>query len=261
MDEYMNVLYEIKDHIALITLNRPDALNALNLDLLKELDDVISSAENDEEVYVLVITGAGRSFVAGADITQMKDLSPAGAKAFGEYGNSVFSKIEAVSKPVIAAVNGFALGGGCELAMACDIRIAGTKAKFGQPEVSLGVTPGFGGTQRLPRIAGLAKAKELIYTGQTIGADDALRIGLVNQVVDDDTLMSAALEMAGKIAQNAQIAVRQSKVAINKGAQCDIQTGLTIETQAFALCFSTEDQKDAMTAFADKSKITVFKNK
>ena len=257
----MDVLYEIKDNIAIITVNRPDALNALNLGVLGDLEKVITQAENDPDVYVLVITGAGRSFVAGADITQMKDLAPNEAKAFGKYGSSVFSKIEAISKPVIAAVNGFALGGGCELAMACDIRIAGSKAKFGQPEVSLGIIPGFGGTQRMPRIVGLAKAKELIYTAQTIGADEALRIGLVNQVVPDDELMSVALEMADKIAQNAQIAVRQSKVAINKGAQCDILTGMAIEMQAFALCFSTEDQKDAMTAFVDKSKVSAFKNK
>jgi len=191
----------------------------------------------------------------------MKDLGPNEAKAFGKYGSSVFSKIEAISKPVIAAVNGFALGGGCELAMACEIRIAGTKAKFGQPEVSLGVTPGFGGTQRLPRIVGLSKSKELIYTAQVISAEEALRIGLVDQVVPNEVLMDTALEMAGKIAQNAQIAVRQSKIAINKGMQCDIQTGMAIEAQAFALCFSTEDQKDAMTAFVNKCKVPEFKNK
>jgi len=257
----MNVLYEVKDHVAIITLNRPDSLNALNLDLLGDLDKVISQAENDLDVYVLIITGAGRSFVAGADIMQMKDLEPNEAKTFGKYGSSVFSKIEAISKPVIAAVNGFALGGGCELAMACDIRVAGTKAKFGQPEVSLGVIPGFGGTQRLPRIVGLAKAKELIYTGQTVSAEEALRIGLVNHVVPDDELMSQAMELAVKIARNAQIAVRQSKMAINKGMQCDVLTGMAIEMQAFALCFSTEDQKEAMTAFVDKSKVAVFKNK
>ena len=257
----MNVLYELKGNVAIITINRPDALNALNLDVLKELDAIISKAEDDEDVYVLVITGAGRAFVAGADIGQMKDLEPNEAKAFGKYGSSVLSKIEAISKPVIAAVNGFALGGGCELAMACEIRIAGTKAKFGQPEVSLGVTPGFGGTQRLPRIVGLSKSKELIYTAQVISAEEALRIGLVDQVVPNEELMDAAMDMAGKIAQNAQIAVRQSKIAINKGMQCDIQTGMAIEAQAFALCFSTEDQKDAMTAFVNKCKVPEFKNK
>ena len=257
----MNVLYEVKGSVAVITINRPEALNALNLDVLKELDQLISKAEDAQDVYVLVITGEGRSFVAGADIEQMSVLNPNDARAFGKYGSSVFSKIEAISKPVIAAVNGFALGGGCELCMACDIRIAGEKAKFGQPEVGLGVIPGFGGTQRMPRIVGLAKAKELIFTAKIIDAEEALRIGLVNQVVPNESLMDTAMEMADDIAQNAQIAVRQSKLAINKGMQCDVQTGMALEAQAFALCFSTEDQKDAMNAFIKKSKVTVFKNK
>jgi len=257
----MNVLYELRGNVAIITINRPDALNALNLDVLKELDQIISQAEDDQDAYVLIITGAGRSFVAGADIGQMKDLTSVEAKLFGDYGNKVFFKIESSAKPVIAAVNGFALGGGCELAMACDIRLAGTKAKFGQPEVGLGITPGFGGTQRMPRLVGLAKAKELILTAQTIGADEALRIGLVNDVVPDEELMDRALALAEKIASNAQIAVRQSKAAMNNGMQCDIQTGAAFEAQAFALCFSTEDQKDAMTAFINKTKVERFKNR
>lgn len=257
----MNVIYEVKENIAVITINRPEALNALNLSVLEELGQTIAKAEADSSVYVLIITGAGKAFVAGADISQMKDLSAVEAKAFGEYGNNVFAKIEGLSKPVIAAINGYALGGGCELAMSCDIRLAGTKAKFGQPEVGLGITPGFGGTQRLPRIVGSSKAKELIFTAETIGADEALRIGLVSKVVPDEELMSAALEMANKIAKNAQIAVRQSKDAINKGIQTDIQTGLAFEAQAFGLCFSTEDQKDAMTAFVNKTKVAAFKNK
>ena len=257
----MNVLYELKGNVAVITINRPDALNALNLDVLRELEKHVSDAEANEDVYVVIITGAGRAFVAGADIGQMKDFSPNEARAFGKYGGSVLSKIEDLSKPVIAAVNGFALGGGCELCMACDIRIAGDKAKFGQPEVGLGVTPGFGGTQRMPRIVGLSKAKELIFTGKTIGAEEALGIGLVNQVVPNDDLMDTAMEMANSIAQNAQNAVRQSKVAINKGMQCDILTGMEFEAQAFGLCFSTEDQKDAMAAFINKSKVSGFKNK
>ena len=257
----MNTTYEVKDNIAIITINRPEALNALNLDVLAELEQAALQAEKDQDVFVLVITGAGRAFVAGADIAQMKDLTPDEARAFGEYGNKVFSTIESLTKPVIAAVNGFALGGGCELCMSCDIRIAGEKAKFGQPEVGLGITPGFGGTQRLPRIVGLSKAKELIFTAQTFNAEEALRIGLVSQVVPGEELMGAALEMAGKIAKNAQIAVRQSKAAINKGMQCDIGTGLAFEAQAFGLCFSTEDQKDAMAAFVNKEKVTGFKNK
>ena len=257
----MNVLYEVKDNIAVITINRPDVLNALNLDVLAELSQAVDNASSDDGVYVLVLTGAERSFVAGADIGQMKDLSPVEAKAFGDFGNSVFLKIESMTKPVVAAVNGFALGGGCELSMACDIRIASEKAKFGQPEVSLGITPGFGGTQRLPRIVGLSKAKELILTAKQIKADEALSIGLVDQVVPAEELMETTLKLAGEIAKNAQIAVRQSKAAINKGMQCDIATGAAFESQAFALCFSTEDQKDAMTAFINKSKIEAFKNK
>jgi len=257
----MNIVYETKGNIATITINRPQALNALNLDVLDELEQTVSQAEKDEDVYVLIITGAGRAFVAGADIAQMKDLTPDQARSFGEFGNRVFSRIESLTKPVIAAVNGFALGGGCELCMACDIRIAGEKAKFGQPEVGLGITPGFGGTQRLPRIVGLSKAKELILTAQTINAEEALRIGLVSQVVPGEELMDKAMELAGLIAKNAQIAVRQSKAAINKGAQCDIDTGLAFEAQAFGICFSTEDQKDAMTAFVNKDKVTGFKNK
>ena len=257
----MNVLYEVRDHIAVITINRPEALNALNLDVLAELEQAVCKAEKETEVYVLVITGADRAFVAGADVAQMKDLSPVEAKAFSDFGNRVFLQIESVSKPVIAAVNGFALGGGCELSLACDIRIASEKARFGQPEVGLGITPGFGGTQRLPRIVGSSKAKELIFTARQIKADEALSIGLVDKVVPGEELMGAALSLAGEIAKNAQIAVRQSKDAINKGLQCDIETGAAFEVQAFALCFSTEDQKDAMSAFVNKSKIETFKNK
>jgi len=257
----MNVLYETRDSVAIITLNRPDAMNSLNLGLLRELERAISQAEDSLDVNVLIITGTGRAFVAGADIQQMKGLAPNDARAFGKYGSSVLSKIEAISKPVIAAVNGYALGGGCELCLACDIRIAGTKAKFGQPEVSLGITPGFGGTQRLPRVVGVAKAKELIYTAKTIDAEEAMQIGLVNKVVPDEELMDEAMAMAIQISQNAQIAVRQCKQVINKGIQCDIQTGLTLEVQAFALCFSTEDQKDAMTAFVNKTKLEKFKGK
>lgn len=257
----MFIDYEVKDNIAILTVNRPDALNALNLDVLRDINEAVEKAEADEDVYVLVLTGAGRSFVAGADIAQMKDLTPVEARAFGEYGNMVFAKIEGLSKPVIAAVNGFALGGGCELAMSCDIIIAGEKAKFGQPETGLGITPGFGGTQRLPRIVGAAKAKELIFTAKTIGAEEALSIGLVSAVIPTDELMNKALELAGQIAANAQVAVRQSKAAINRGLQTDIATGCAFESQAFGLCFSTEDQKDAMEAFVNKTKAARFKNK
>ena len=257
----MSVNYEKKDNIAIITIDRPEALNALNLDVLAELEQVIAKVENDDDVFVAIITGAGRAFVAGADIAQMSGLTAVQGRAFGEYGNAVFKKIESSSKPVIAAINGFALGGGCELCMSCDIRIASSKAKFGQPEVGLGITPGFGGTQRLPRIVGASKAKELILTAQTIDAKEALRIGLVSAVTEPEELMQAAMDMAGAIAGNAQIAVRQSKDAINKGMQCDVETATAYESQAFGLCFATEDQKDAMAAFLSKTKLERFKNK
>jgi enoyl-CoA hydratase len=257
----MSVLYEKKDNFAVITVSRPEALNAINYDVLTGLSEALDSAANDDGVYALVVTGAGKAFVAGADISQMKDFSPVQAKKFAEYGNAIFSKLENMSKPSIAAVNGYALGGGCELAMACDIRIAGTKAKFGQPEVGLGITPGFGGTQRMPRLIGSSKAKELILTAENIGAEEALRIGLVSKVVPDAELMDTAFELAAKIAKNAQIAVRQSKDAINRGLQSDITTGLAYEAQAFSVCFSTEDQKDAMNAFVTKTKLNGFKNK
>ena len=257
----MSVNYEKKDNIAIITIDRPEALNALNLDVLAELEQIIAKTENDDDVFVVIITGAGRSFVAGADIAQMSELTAVQGRAFGEYGNAVFKKIESSSKPVIAAINGFALGGGCELCMSCDIRIASSKAKFGQPEVGLGITPGFGGTQRLPRIVGASKAKELILTAQTIDAQEALRIGLVSKVTEPEELMEAAMGVAGAIAGNAQIAVRQSKDAINKGMQCDVETATAYESQAFGLCFATEDQKDAMAAFLSKTKLERFKNK
>ena len=202
-----------------------------------------------------IVTGAGRSFVAGADIGQMSTLTSVEAKKFGAYGNGVFLKLETLTKPTIAAVNGFALGGGCELSMACDIRLASEKAKFGQPEVGLGITPGFGGTQRLARIVGISNAMELILTAE------AKELGLVSHVYPPDELMDKALELANAIASNAQVAVRQSKAAIRRGLQTDIYTGAAYESEAFGLCFATEDQKDAMRAFVNKEKLTSFKNR
>lgn len=247
--------------VGIITMNRPEALNALNDQVLRNLETVLDQVENDPEILVAIITGAGRAFVAGADIGQMSAFSAVEAKAFGTYGNQVFLKLENLTKPTIAAVNGFALGGGCELSMACDIRIASEKAKFGQPEVGLGITPGFGGTQRLPRIIGTANAMELILTAKTINASQALELGLVSHVYAPEELMDKALELAGAIAANAQVAVRQSKAAIRRGMQTDMATGTAFEAEAFALCFSTEDQKDAMSAFVKKEKLTSFKNR
>lgn len=255
------VTLEQKGPVGVITMNRPEALNALNDQVLRDLDAVLDQVEENEEILVAVITGAGRSFVAGADIGQMSTLTAAEGKKFGALGNRVFLKLENLSKPTIAAVNGFALGGGCELSMACDIRMASEKAKFGQPEVGLGITPGFGGTQRLPRIVGTANAMELILTAQTINAARALEIGLVSHVYAPEELMDKAMELANAIAANAQVAVRQSKAAIRRGLQTDMTTGAAYESEAFGLCFATEDQKDAMKAFLNKEKVTAFKNR
>ena len=257
-----NLLLEVKDGVAVISINRPQALNALNSDTLTELSACLDQVEADSAVNVVVLTGAGeKSFVAGADIGEMKPLTAVEAKAFGRLGNDVFLKVERLSKPVIAAVNGFALGGGCELAMACDIRLASEKAKFGQPEVGLGITPGFGGTQRLARIVGVSNAMELILTAKTIKAEEAERIGLVSHVWPAEELMDRALELANAIAANAQVAVRQSKAAIRRGMQTDMTTGAAFEAEAFGLCFATEDQKDAMKAFVNKEKLAGFKNR
>ena len=255
------VTLEQKGAVGIITMNRPEALNALNVQVLKDLDAVLDQVEENEEILVAVLTGAGRSFVAGADIGQMSTFSSVEGKKFGAYGNAVFLKLEHLTKPTIAAVNGFALGGGCELAMSCDIRVASEKAKFGQPEVGLGITPGFGGTQRLPRIVGMSNAMELIFTAKTITAERAKELGLVSHVYAPEELMDKALELANAIAANAQVAVRQSKAAIRRGMQTDITTGVAYETEALGLCFSTEDQKDAMKAFVNKEKVTSFKNR
>ena len=255
------VTLEHRGPVGLITMNRPEALNALNDQVLRDLDAVLDQVEADDSILVAVITGAGRSFVAGADIGQMSTLTAAEAKAFGVLGNRVFLKLENLTKPTIAAVNGFALGGGCELSMACDIRVASEKAKFGQPEVGLGITPGFGGTQRMPRICGTAHAMELILTADTINAQQALEIGLVSKVVAPDALMDTALELANKIASKAQVAIRAAKQAVRYGIQCDISTAATYEALAFATCFGTEDQKDAMKAFVEKKKLDGFKNR
>ena len=252
---------EKQGHVGILTVNRPEALNALNSQVLADLGAAVDAVEADQEIYVVILTGAGRSFVAGADIGEMKGFSSIEGKKFGVHGGEVFLKLENMSKPVIAAVNGFALGGGCELAMSCDIRLASEKAKFGQPEVGLGITPGFGGTQRLARIVGTAHAMELILTAKTISAAQALEIGLVSHVYAPDDLLPQAKALAQAIAANAQVAVRQSKAAIRRGLQADMYTATAFEAEAFGLCFSTEDQKDAMRAFVNKEKVNGFKNR
>ena len=255
-----NVLVVKKDGLAIFKFNRPEILNALNTEILLELNEKLDVVINDKEVCVVVITGIGKAFVAGADISEMRGKTPDEARKFANLGLKVFRKIELMEKPTIAAVNGFALGGGCELAMSCDIRIASEKAKFGQPEVGLGIIPGFAGTQRLSRLVGIAKAKELIFTANIINAAESEKIGLVNKIVSPEILMDEAITLATKIASNAQIAVRYSKTSINRGYETDIETGMEMEKQLFSLCFATSDQTEGMTAFLEKRKPN-FKNK
>ena len=249
--------------VGIVTIDRPKALNALNSEVLNDLEAVIDAVDLDT-VRCLILTGAGeKSFVAGADIAEMSSLTKEEGEAFGKKGADIFRKIETLPIPVIAAVNGFALGGGCELAMSCDIRLCSENAVFGQPEVGLGITPGFSGTQRLPRIVGMGKAKEMIYTARNIKADEAYRIGLVNAVYPAAELMAQAEKMAVRIAGNAPIAVRASKKAINDGLQVDMDQALVVEEKLFGSCFETEDQKYGMAFFLDKNKEKVkepFKN-
>ena len=259
--EVKNVVLEKEGHLAVVTINRPKALNALNSETLNDLNYVIDMLEADSNIYCVILTGAGeKSFVAGADIAEMKDLNSKEAEEFGLLGNRVFRRLEKLDKPVIAAISGFALGGGCELAMACDIRIASEKAKFAQPEAGLGITPGFGGTQRLARLVGAGKAKEMIYTCSMIKADEALRIGLVNKVVPLENLMDEAKAMANAIAENAPIAVKLCKDAIDRGLQVDIDHGVEVEAEDFGKCFDSEDQFEGMLAFLERRPKN-FKNK
>ncbi len=255
------VLYEQKNDYAIVTINRPKALNALNSSVLKELEAVFRAIDLDT-VRAVILTGAGeKSFVAGADIAEMSTLTVEEGEAFGKCGNDVFRMIETFPVPVIAAVNGFALGGGNELAMSCDIRICSENAVFGQPEVGLGITPGFGGTQRLARIINPGKAKELIYTASNIKAPEALALGLVNDVYTLEDLMPAAEKIAAKIARNAPIAVRACKKAINEGLQAEMDEAIAIEEKLFGSCFETEDQIEGMKAFLEKRKVERFVNK
>ena len=255
------IVYEQKGSYAVITISREKALNALNSQVLEELNEALD-AVNLDEVRCLILTGAGqKSFVAGADIGEMSTLTKAEGEAFGKKGNDVFRKIETFPIPVIAAVNGFALGGGCEISMSCDIRICSDNAVFGQPEVGLGITPGFGGTQRLARLVGPGMAKQMIYTARNIKADEAYRIGLVNAVYPQEELMAAAEKMAAGIAKNAPIAVRNCKKAINEGLDADMDEAIVIEEKLFGDCFESYDQKEGMAAFLEKRKVEKFLNK
>ena len=254
------VKYEAEGAVGILTIDRPKALNALNSEVLEDLNAALDQVDLNE-IRCLILTGAGeKSFVAGADIAEMSNLSVEEGTAFGKKGNDIFLRIEKFPIRVIAAINGFALGGGCELSMSCDIRLCSENALFGQPEVGLGITPGFGGTQRLARIVGMGVAKELIYAAVNIKADEAYRIGLVNHVYPQEELLPAAKKLAGKIAKNAPIAVRSCKKAINEGLQVSIDEGVAIEEEIFGKCFETHDQKEGMGAFLEKRKEKNFTN-
>ncbi len=240
-------------HIATVTVDRPERLNALDTETLRALLRTFDELAQDPSVRAIVLTGAGdRAFIAGADIAEMKDKGPAEALTFARLGQAVCSAIESAPQPVIAAINGYALGGGCEVALACDIRLASEQAVLGQPEVTLGVPPGWGGTQRLPRLVGPGLARELIFTGRRVGAEEALRIGLVNAVCPPSELLERARALAADIARNGPVAVRLAKEAIRRGLDVDLEAGLALEAQAFALAFSTADQREGMSAFLEK---------
>ncbi|MBI3404498.1 MAG: enoyl-CoA hydratase/isomerase family protein [Acidobacteria bacterium] len=250
---YENLLYEKRDKIGYITFNRPKVLNALNRKTVEELGDVLRSARDDEEVRVLILTGAGeKSFVAGADINELAQSTPVSGKEFSIFGQGVFHLLETIGKPSIAAINGFALGGGCELILSCSMRVASKTAKMGQPEVKLGIIPGYGGSQRLTRLCGKGLAHELILSGEMISADEALRIGLVNHVTEPADLMSTCEGIARKIIEKAPLAVKYSMEAIERGMDMSQEEGLFLEATLFGLCCATEDMKEGTRAFLEK---------
>ncbi len=252
---YENILLSIKDRVALITINRPATLNALNPQTLEELDRALSQLADNDQVHAIVLTGSGeKSFVAGGDISVMQPLGPIEASRVARQAQQLLARIESFPKTVIAAINGYALGGGCQLAMACDIRIAADSASLGQPEINLGIIPGWGGTQRLPRLVGRGKAKQMMLTGEIVTAAEALQIGLVEQVVAADRLLEAATEMANKIAAKPQAAVQLIRKAVDNGLDMPLNRAVDYEADLFGLCFATEDQKEGMAAFLEKRK-------
>lgn len=255
MEKYNNITLERDGAMAVITINRPKELNALNRQTVLELEQVFIALEKDPTVGAVILTGGGdKAFVAGADITEMASMQAVAARDWARLGQQVFARVENFPRPVIAAINGFALGGGCELAMACDIRIASDKAKLGQPEVSLGITPGFAGTQRLPRLVGKGQAKLLVFSGDAIDAQEARSIGLIDRVVAHEELLSAAKALAGKIIARAPVAVSQAKLAINRGLEMDSEQAYAYEAELFGMCFTTADQGEGMKAFIEKRK-------
>jgi enoyl-CoA hydratase len=258
---YKTLLYEKKNGIGVVTLNRPDKLNALNSTVYKELYDAFEAIENDDEVRVVILTGSGEKvFAAGSDVAEMQNMGPLEVQKFMATIRKTSDFIYALTKPTIAAIHGYALGGGCELTMCCDLRICSEKARFGQPEINLGLIPGASGTQRLPRLIGAAKAKELIFMGDMIDAATALNLGLVNKVVPPEKLMEEAMAWATKLAGKSGPVLAMAKMAINTGLDADLASGLNMETKCDALCFATEDRKEGMDAFLEKRK-AVFKNR
>ena len=250
MFEFLDI--QKKGRICILTINNPQQLNCLNVSILKELDDFFTKISIDETTDVVIVTGAGKAFVAGADVKEMCNLTVFEAETFSKFGVQVFRKIETLEKVVIAGINGYALGGGNELALACDLRIASVDAKFGQPEVCLGIIPGFSGTQRLSRIVGIGNAKELVFTGKTISAEEAYRIGLVNKLVPPNELLNTCMEIAEQITKNSSMAVKYAKQSINTGIDTNIDSGIFMESVFFSLCFSSEEQKNRMTKFLEK---------
>lgn len=249
------------EKILLVKISRPESLNALNKEVLKSLDEVFEKSKDDREIYGIIITGEGeKSFVAGADIKEFSNFTPIEAKDMSENGQKLFSKIENFPKPVLAAVNGFALGGGCELAMSCHIRIASKNAKFGQPEVNLGIIPGYGGTQRLPRIIGMGRALEIILSGKMIDAEEALRIGLVNKVVEQGELLEESKKILNQIIEKAPLAIELALKSVISGMEMSKEDGLKLEAANFSILFSTEDMKEGVSAFIEKRK-PAFKSK
>ena len=257
---YKNIIVEKKNTVATILINRPQVLNALDKVTLQELTNVVEELEDDLTIHVAILTGKEKTFIAGADIKQMQEMDTLQAKEFATLGHRLLQNIENSRLPYIAAVNGYALGGGCEVMMACDIVLASTNAKIGQPEINLGIHPGFGGTQRLPRLVGNIKAKELLLTGDTIDAQEAWRIGLVNKVVDHEKLMDEADKLAQKISGKSTVQTAFIKALINKGRNIDLSSACALEISYFSSSFSTEDQKEGMTAFLEKRK-PLFKGK
>ena len=258
---YENLLFEKRGNVALVTINRPEKLNALNDATITELEKVFTEIKTDDEIYVAIITGAGeKAFVAGADIKELNQMNVINGEAMSVKGQRVFDQIENLGKPVIAAINGYALGGGCELAMACHIRVASAKAKFGQPEVNLGIIPGYGGTQRLARLINPGRALEYILTGDMIDAEEALRIGLVNHVYEPEELMDQAFELANKIASKGQIAVRMALKTVLATKETNQSEGQKLEAALFGVCIGSEDFKEGTSAFLEKRK-PEFKNK